>query len=188
MSDGAKSRRQSALLLASLGSDDPSVATAFGERLEAQAYAVACLLPEGWQVLHALRYGTPSIEQSIAKIDECIEELFVVPMYPQYSERTTGTILREVYRVLGESNKPCDLVTRTQWHNEKYHDLMIKGKQTIDQDQRAKIYQEALQLIYDECPVISVAHSTVIWPATKNVTNFKLHPTGSVRMKNVWLN
>jgi len=64
---------------------------------------------------------------------------------------------------------------------------MQQGKQTIDQAKRAEIYQKALKLIYDECPVISVAHSTVIWPALKSVNNFKLHPTSSVRMKNVWL-
>jgi peptide/nickel transport system substrate-binding protein len=76
---------------------------------------------------------------------------------------------------------------RTQWHNETYHNLMVTGRQTIDQAKRAEIYKQALQLIYDEVPVISVAHSTVIWPARKNVMNFKLHPTGSVRLKNVWL-
>jgi peptide/nickel transport system substrate-binding protein len=76
---------------------------------------------------------------------------------------------------------------RTQWHNEKYHELMVNGRQTVDQAKRTKIYEEALQLIYDECPVISIAHSTVIWPTLKNVTNFKLHPTGSVRLKNVSL-
>ena len=76
---------------------------------------------------------------------------------------------------------------RTQWQNETYHNLMVKGRQTIDQAQRDRIYQQALRLIYDECPVISIAHSTVIWPATKRVVNFKLHPTGSVRLKNVWL-
>ncbi len=76
---------------------------------------------------------------------------------------------------------------RTQWKNEKYHSLMTQGKQTVDQAKRTKIYEEALQLIYDECPVISVAHSTVIWPAKNQVQNFKLHPTGSVRMKDVWL-
>ena len=64
---------------------------------------------------------------------------------------------------------------------------MIQGKTTIDQDKRAEIYREAQQLIYDECPVISIAHSTVIWPAQKSVHNFKLHPTSSVRLKNVWL-
>ena len=76
---------------------------------------------------------------------------------------------------------------RTQWHNQEYHNLMTQGKQTIDQAKRADIYKTALKLIYDEVPVISVAHSTVIWPAQNNVMDFKLHPTGSVRMKNVWL-
>ena len=76
---------------------------------------------------------------------------------------------------------------RTQWKSEEYHKLMLQGKQTIDQAKRAEIYKKALQLIFDECPVISIAHSTVIWPALKSVKNFKLHPTSSVRMKNVWL-
>ena len=76
---------------------------------------------------------------------------------------------------------------RTQWHNQEYHNLMTQGKQTIDQAKRAEIYKTALKLIYDEVPVISVAHSTVIWPALNSVMDFKLHPTGSVRMKNVWL-
>jgi peptide/nickel transport system substrate-binding protein len=74
---------------------------------------------------------------------------------------------------------------RTQWKNEAYHELMIKGRETIDQDKRAEIYKEALQIFFDEAPAIAVAHSTVIWPAQKNVKNFKLHPTGSVRLKNV---
>ncbi|MFZ0131248.1 MAG: ABC transporter substrate-binding protein [Desulfobacterales bacterium] len=76
---------------------------------------------------------------------------------------------------------------RTQWHNEKYHQLMIKGRETIDQEKRTEIYKEAQQLLYDECPVIPIAHSTVKWPQLKNVMNFKLHPTASVRMKDVWL-
>jgi len=76
---------------------------------------------------------------------------------------------------------------RTQWHNKEYHDLIVKGKTTIDQAERTKIYQDALQVIFDEVGTIPIAHSTVIWPATKNVMDFKLHPTASVRMKNVWL-
>jgi peptide/nickel transport system substrate-binding protein len=76
---------------------------------------------------------------------------------------------------------------RTQWKNEEYHRLILLGKQTIDQAKRAEIYKKTLKLIHDEVPIISVAHSKVIWPAQKNVMNFKLHPTGSVRLKNVWL-
>ena len=76
---------------------------------------------------------------------------------------------------------------RTQWMNPRYHELMLMGKQTVDQNKRADIYKEALQVLYDDCGVIPVAHSTVIWPASKKVVNFKLHPTSSVRLKNVWL-
>ena len=76
---------------------------------------------------------------------------------------------------------------RTQWKSEQYHKYMLQGKQTVDQAKRAKIYEDALQLIFDEVAVIPIAHSTVIWPAKQKVMDFKLHPTGSVRMKNVWL-
>jgi len=76
---------------------------------------------------------------------------------------------------------------RTQWKNEEYHRLMLEGKQTIDQEKRAEIYKQALQVFHDEVAAICVAHSTVIWPMRNNVMNFKLHPTASVRMKNVQL-
>jgi peptide/nickel transport system substrate-binding protein len=76
---------------------------------------------------------------------------------------------------------------RTQWKNEEYHRLILAGKQTIDQEKRAEIYKQALQVFHDEVAAICVAHSTVIWPMRNNVMNFKLHPTASVRMKNVRL-
>jgi len=41
--------------------------------------------------------------------------------------------------------------------------------------------------MYDEMPVIPIAHSTQTWPLLKNVQDFKLHPTASIRLKNVWL-
>jgi len=76
---------------------------------------------------------------------------------------------------------------RTQWQNEVYHKLMEEGKQTIDQAKRADIYKKAQQIMFDECPVIPIAHSIVMTPSLKKVMNFKLHPTASIRMKSVWL-
>lgn len=76
---------------------------------------------------------------------------------------------------------------RTQWHNERYHELMVRGRQTTDPAKRAEIYKEANLLLYEEMPVIPIAHSTVTWPMLKKVMDFKLHPTASIRMKNVWL-
>jgi len=76
---------------------------------------------------------------------------------------------------------------RTQWQNAEYHSLMEQGRQTFDQAKRAEIYKKAQQLMYDEMPVIPVAHSTQTCPLLKNVQAFKLHPTASIRLKNVWL-
>ena len=76
---------------------------------------------------------------------------------------------------------------RTQWQNEAYHKLMEEGKQTIDQAKRTDIYKKAQQIMYDECPVIPIAHSIVMNPSSKKVMNFKLHPTASIRMRSVWL-
>jgi ABC-type transport system substrate-binding protein len=76
---------------------------------------------------------------------------------------------------------------RTQWQNDAFHKLMQDGRTTIDQGKRAEIYKKAQQLMYEECPVIPVAHSIVVNLSSKKVRNFKLHPTASIRMKSVWL-
>jgi peptide/nickel transport system substrate-binding protein len=76
---------------------------------------------------------------------------------------------------------------RTQWQNQAYHELMEQGRQTTDQTKRAEIYKKANLLLYEEMAVIPIAHSTVTWPMQKKVMDFKLHPTASIRMKNVWL-
>jgi peptide/nickel transport system substrate-binding protein len=69
---------------------------------------------------------------------------------------------------------------RTQWINEEYHDLMVKGKQTIDQAKRDRHLSEGAADLLRRMRCHPIAHSTVIWPALKSVKNFKLHPTGSV--------
>ena len=81
----------------------------------------------------------------------------------------------------------ADPAIRTQWHNQQYHDLMTQGKQTIDQAKRGEIYKNAQKLMYDEMPVIPIAHSTQTWPLLQKVQDFKLHPTASIRLRNVWL-
>jgi protoheme ferro-lyase/glutamyl-tRNA reductase len=118
MSNGARSRRRSALLLASIGSQDQAEAAGLGQALAEQAFALAGLLPEGWRVLPAMRYGQPTIEQAMAKLESDVEELVVLPMYPQFARATSGLILSEVFRVLGEMQSPVDVATRSVWFND----------------------------------------------------------------------
>ena len=81
----------------------------------------------------------------------------------------------------------ADPNVRTQWKNEKYHDLILKAKQALKKEERIRLYKEAQALIHEEVPLINIAHSLVVWPMKERVMNFKLHPTASVRMHNVWL-
>ena len=47
------------------------------------------------EVFVALRYGTPSIDKALKEIEEKgIEELFVLPMYPQFASSTTLTSIQ----------------------------------------------------------------------------------------------
>ena len=76
---------------------------------------------------------------------------------------------------------------RTQWKNEKYHQLMIDGRANTDHAKRVKIYREAQQMIHDEVPMVNMAHSIVSLPESKRVQNYFLHPTASVFLKKTWL-
>jgi protoporphyrin/coproporphyrin ferrochelatase len=54
-----------------------------------------------FQVAWAMRYGNPSIESQIKKLqaDGC-QRLVVVPLYPQYSATTTASVNDQVFRCL----------------------------------------------------------------------------------------
>lgn len=54
-------------------------------------------------VTYAMRYGQPAIEDRMHYLmDQGIEELMILPLYPQYSATTTASIYDEIYRILGQ--------------------------------------------------------------------------------------
>ena len=51
----------------------------------------------------AMRYGNPSIRQGLEQLQKSgAESIVVLPLYPQYSGATSGTVADEVFRVLME--------------------------------------------------------------------------------------
>lgn len=87
--------------------------------MEDQAAALAAALPPQWQVFIGMRYGNPSIQTVIRQVVAAgIEELVVVPLYPQFSQTTTGTVSQELYRVLKELGSPLNVATRTTWYDD----------------------------------------------------------------------
>lgn len=84
-----------------------------------QASLLAKELPRGWSVFFAMRYGRPSITETLEDIAVAgIDELVVVPMYPQYSGATTGTALRALYGALKQGGYPIDVTTRHTWYDD----------------------------------------------------------------------
>ncbi|UCE58686.1 MAG: ferrochelatase [Phycisphaerales bacterium] len=81
-----------------------------------QTEALGAVLPPGWQAFYAMRYGRPSIEQALEHISEArIDELVVIPMYPQFSGTTTGTAVRELYSSLRRGGHHFSVIVRNSW-------------------------------------------------------------------------
>ena len=60
------------------------------------AAAVQARLPE-WRVLHAMRYGAPSLASVLRALrDEGVRKVRVLPLYPQYSTTTTLSVVDAV--------------------------------------------------------------------------------------------
>lgn len=71
-----------------------------------------------------MRYGNPSIESSIKKlfIDEPnLKELFVIPLYPQYAESTTRTVIEETKRVIKKNNWDLQVSFQPPFYQEKQY-------------------------------------------------------------------
>ena len=87
--------------------------------MEDQAAALESVLPEGWSVYVGMRYGEPRVAEVLAKIEAAgIEEVVIVPMYPQFSRTTTGTVIREAYRALKHVGQHLNVVARTCWYDD----------------------------------------------------------------------
>jgi len=53
------------------------------------------------EVTYAMRYGTPTIREKLIEFKaKEITDLYIVPLYPQYSSSTTGSVMEVVYQTV----------------------------------------------------------------------------------------
>ena len=75
----------------------------------------------------------------------------------------------------------CDAVggnNRAQWCNQEFDDLVTKAKETSDQAERTKLYEEAQVVFKREAPWATLDHSLSIVPMRKEVEGFVQSPLG----------
>ncbi|MBQ0140155.1 MAG: ABC transporter substrate-binding protein [Kurthia sp.] len=73
----------------------------------------------------------------------------------------------------------------TFFENEKTHKLLLDAQTEVDEDKRAKLYEEAQEILHEEAPWVPLAYSTPLLAGSKDITGFAPHPTGSDRFDTI---
>ena len=82
-----------------------------------------------------MRYGNPSIENAIKKFKENgIEKLFLISMFPQYAEATSGSTFTEVERILHAENYNPKLIKIDHYYDEEFYINSLK-KSIVESDE-----------------------------------------------------
>jgi dipeptide transport system substrate-binding protein len=67
----------------------------------------------------------------------------------------------------------------SKWCNQDFQKLIDDAVQTPDQEQRAKLYEQAQVIMHEEAPFYLIAHSVVFMPLRKNVVGYTMSPLGA---------
>ncbi len=87
--------------------------------IEKQASALASELPRGFRVFQAFQYGRPGISEVVGQLSALgIEELVVVPMYPQCCGAATQSAIHELYQQIDRVGYRFDVTLRGIWYDD----------------------------------------------------------------------
>lgn len=75
--------------------------------------------------------------------------------------------------------------SNTGYAPEKLVELADKALSTYDRDEQAKYYSQMQQVIYEDAPILPVAHSDYTAVVSSNISGFELDVLGNVNVKNV---
>ncbi|MBE1204648.1 ABC transporter substrate-binding protein [Aminobacter carboxidus] len=71
------------------------------------------------------------------------------------------------------------------WCHQPFEDLLQKARTTVDQAERAKLYEQAQLIFKEQAPWATLDHSTVSLPMSKKVRGYVMDPLGSHRFETV---
>ncbi|HHJ38038.1 MAG: ferrochelatase [Methylothermaceae bacteria B42] len=77
------------------------------------------LRQQGWVVAVAMRYGQPDIENAFNQLkQQGCQSFFILPLYPQYSQTTTGSVFDKVSDVLSRWPEQPSFYFLSDYHAE----------------------------------------------------------------------
>jgi len=71
------------------------------------------------------------------------------------------------------------------WKNDAYHDLMIAARRELDAGKRAAIYRKAQEIIFEEAPMVPLAHAEALAACRANVEDLHLEFNGDILFRDV---
>ena len=104
------------------------------EQTERQAVALQEALGDQFKVVVAMRYWHPFTEEALRELSkEDLDRIVLLPMYPQFSSTTTGSSIKEFYRVYRKMGMQAEIVEIKSYHNHPlYIDAMVSNiKETL---------------------------------------------------------
>jgi len=81
-------------------------------------------------------------------------------------------------------NKPASN-NASKWCNSDFDADLVKARQTTNQDERTKIYDEMQVIQHGDAPILPLAHSVVYMPMRRNVTGYVMSPLGTHEFSHV---
>lgn len=123
----------SAKLYQQLWTPEGSPLKIFGEKL---AEGVQAQLGEDYVVELAMRYQSPSIESALNKLrEQRVQEIVVMPLFPQYASASTGSVYEEVMRILMKQQAiPTVHFINSFFDYEPMIDIFVEQAQQFDLD------------------------------------------------------
>ncbi len=73
------------------------------------------------------------------------------------------------------------------YRSEELHKVLVDAQLEIDTDARTELYRRAQEIVHQDAPWVPLVHATQTAAFNKQVTGFKLHPTGSKYFQKVRL-
>jgi peptide/nickel transport system substrate-binding protein len=66
------------------------------------------------------------------------------------------------------------------WMNDAYHDLMIAARRELDPEKRAALYRKAQEIVFEEAPMVPLAHADSLMACRANVDGIHFEVNGDI--------
>lgn len=66
------------------------------------------------------------------------------------------------------------------WMNDDYHDLMLAARRELDPEKRAALYRKSQEIVYEECPMVPLAHAQQLMACRASVSNILFEVNGDI--------